>query len=144
MNIKSKNTLLFSLAFALVSLTASAQFVETPAVVKDAFDKKFPEAKQVEWMHNIGKPEVKFKMNDKKCWSRFTNKGEWEVTETKITKEELPVEVNDGLHKSKYNEWPIKSVSRFERPGGITYKIGVSKGSMNSKTLYFNDKGQLQ
>jgi len=144
MNLKIKTPLLLSLAFALFSLTASAQFVDIPTVVKDSFDKKFPEAKQVEWLHNFGKPEVKFKMSDKNCWARFTSKGVWEVTETKITEAELPVEVTDGLHKSKYNEWPIKEVSKYDRPGGVTYKINVSKGTLNSKSLYFNEKGQLQ
>ena len=144
MNLKIRNTLFISLAFAMVSLTASAQFVDIPTVVKDSFDKKFPEAKQVEWLHNFGKPEVKFKMNDKSCWSRFTSKGVWEVTETKITEAEIPTEVKDGLTKSKYSDWPIKEVSKYDRPGGVTYKISVKKGTLNSKSLYFNEKGQLQ
>jgi hypothetical protein len=35
-------------------------------------------------------------------------------------------------------------VSKFERVSGVTYKIAVSKGTLNSKSLYFNEKGQLQ
>jgi len=132
------------IGFTLVTFVASAQFVDVPDVVLKAFDQKFADAKQVEWLHNIGKPEVRFVQNEKKCKARFTSKGVWEETETKITETELPTEVADGFHKSKYNDWPVKEVSRFDRPGGITYKISVSKGTLNSKSLYFNEKGQLK
>lgn len=145
MNMRTiKNALALMLVLMFLSFAASAQFVEVPSAVKEAFDKKFPDAKQVEWVHNIGKPEVRFVQNEKKCWSRFTSKGVWEVTEIKFTQAELPTEVSDGLHKSKYVDWPVKDVYKYERVGGITYKIVVSKGSLNSKSLYFNEKGQLQ
>jgi len=88
------------IGFTLVTFVASAQFVDVPDVVLKAFDQKFPDAKQVEWLHNIGKPEVRFMQNEKKCKARFTSKGVWEETETKITEADLPAEVADGLHKS--------------------------------------------
>lgn len=122
---------------------ANAQFVEVPTVVIKAFDQKFPDAKEVNWQHNIGKPEVKFKNDNKDYWARFTNKGVWETSEIKITMEELPAEVQDGFHKSKYTDWPVKEVKKVEKPDGVTYKIGLSKGSLNSKTLIFSDKGKL-
>ena len=87
-----KRILPMMIGFTLISFIASAQFVDVPGVVLKAFDQKFPEAKQVEWLHNIGKPEVRFMQSEKKCWARFT----------------------------------------------------VSKGTLNSKSLYFNEKGQLQ
>jgi len=139
-----KRILPMMIGLTLISFVASAQFVDVPDVVLKAFDQKFPEAKQVEWLHNIGKPEVRFMQSEKKCWARFTSKGVWEVTETKIAETDLPQEVQDGFHKSKYISWPVKEVSKFERVSGVTYKIAVSKGTLNSKSLYFNEKGQLQ
>ncbi|PWU04005.1 MAG: hypothetical protein C5B52_02265 [Bacteroidetes bacterium] len=128
---------------AMIHVSAKAQFVEVPTVVVKAFDVKFPDAKEVNWQHNIGKPEVKFKNDNKDYWARFTNKGVWEASEIKTTMEELPAEVQDGFHKSKYTEWPIKDIKKVEKPEGVTYKLNISKGTLSSRTLVFSDKGKL-
>jgi hypothetical protein len=127
----------------IINPAARAQLVEVPAVVKTAFDKKFPGAKEVDWLHNIGKPEVKFKYDDKDYWARFNKKGIWEASSVKITIEELPSEVLDGFHKSKYADWPVKELNKIQKPGGVSYKINVSKAALNSKNLLFDEKGRL-
>lgn len=140
---------IFHVAVLLVVLTAAgagnacAQLIEVPQVVKEAFDTKYPGATAVDWVNNIGKPEVKFQYEGKAHWARFNSKGSWEVTEITVDSSEIPAQVWDGFGKSKYAEWTVKASRRVDKPGGTQYKITASKGTLNGRTLLFSEKGQL-
>jgi hypothetical protein len=138
-------SLSLSVLACLVTLTTFSQVIKVSQEAKDAFGKKFPDAKDVDWANNIGDPEVHFKWNDKSCKAAFTSKGVWKYTETKIDFETAPVELKDGFAKSKYAEkWKVRSSVLIEKPGRILYKVTAAKSDLEVKNLYFNEKGQLQ
>ena len=83
-------------------------------------------------------------MNNLQYEARFNSKGAWQSTERPISEDELPDGVKDGIGKSKYAEWPVKSVVRIELPGDkIQYRLLVSKSDLQKKYLLFNEMGQL-
>ncbi|MCB9363419.1 MAG: PepSY-like domain-containing protein [Flavobacteriales bacterium] len=79
----------------LISGYASfAQKATTPKNVQDAFNKKFPSAKEVKWdKENAKEWEAEFEMNGKEYSANFTVDGKWQETEHAILKSEIPTPV---------------------------------------------------
>ena len=127
---------------------AHAQFRSVPAVVTDSFKAKYPSATQVSWSDRLfaGSFQATF-MQDKDSYvARFGNKGEWQYSTKKITKDALPAPVKDGLSKSKYagTEWEVKTITMKFLPGNIVqYELLVVKSDINRKNLVFSSEGQL-
>ncbi len=121
-----------------------AQIRKIPAEVTEALKTKYPDAAQVTWKDKITVFAASFEMNNLQYEARFNSKGAWQSTERPISEDELPDGVKDGIGKSKYAEWPVKSVVRIELPGDkIQYRLLVSKSDLQKKYLLFNEMGQL-
>ena len=121
-----------------------AQVRKIPASATDGFKAKYPNASKVEWKDRLTSFTADFEMNNAKCQAKFSNKGEWVSTESKIEKEAVPSAVMDGYGKSKYADWNIKSIYKIDLPGDTTqYRIQVAKSDIQKKNLLFNSTGRL-
>lgn len=121
-----------------------AQVRKIPATATDNFKAKYPHASKVEWKDRLTSFTADFEMNNAKYEAKFSNKGEWVSTETKIEKEAVPSTVMDGYGKSKYADWNIKTIYKIDLPGDTTqYRIQVAKSDIQKKNLLFNSTGRL-
>jgi hypothetical protein len=135
---------ILGLILMMPMVALKAQLIKVPAEVKQAFEAKFPGAKEVDWTNNFGDPEVTFVHDGKNCKAQFNSKGEWKKTETKTSYDALPDEVKEGYNKSKYaQKWKVNSAYRIENPKEIYYRVNIYKSDVQLKNLYFNEKGQL-
>jgi hypothetical protein len=143
---KTGKILSFILATVLVLSANSlfAQFRKIPAEVTDAFYAKYPVAKKVEWKDKLSSFVATFELEGESHEARFTNKGIWEQTETKLEESKIPTSVNDGFSKSKYADWEVKYASEIKLPGDtVNYKMIVAKSKAEKMNLTFNSNGKL-
>jgi hypothetical protein len=139
---------LFSLCLLLVlGFSAGAQLGKIPATVTDAFNRQYPDAKQVSYEDNFSDYSVHFVLDSIKMTARFNSKGIWKGSERASRYEDLSEDVKQGFTKSKYADWKIREVSILVLPeaagGGEQAKIKVSSGDLNKRVLYFNRTGRL-
>jgi hypothetical protein len=131
--------------FMIPASALQAQLIKVSAEVKQAFEAKYPGAKEVDWTNNFGDPEVTFVQDGRKCKAQFTSKGVWKKTESKSSYDSLPEIVKEGFNKSKYaRKWKVNAVTIIEKPDDLLYKLNIYKSDVQLKNLYFNEKGQLQ
>ena len=87
---------------ALFSVNAVyAQLRKIPAEVTNNFTEKFPDATNVEWQDQLVDFKVVFDENDKNYRVKFSNNGEWKITERIIKKDFLPTSVVKGFSLSR-------------------------------------------
>jgi Putative beta-lactamase-inhibitor-like, PepSY-like len=124
---------------------ANAQLIKTPDLVKQAFDKQYPEAKLVDWKGGLDNHAVVFVVKEKKYKASYTSKGDWNYTETNIVFDSIPKQVLESFNKSKYKDWPVKEVITVEKPRAVAneYKIVVQKSKLSRRVLLFDAKGRL-
>jgi hypothetical protein len=135
---------LLSLFLVLSAGGVFAQLRKIPAEVTEALKSKYPDASDVTWKDKLTVFAAVFEMNNEKYEARFSSKGEWQSTEKEINENDLPGEVKDGLSKSKYAEWELKSIYNIDLPDDkIQYRIQVAKSDLQKKNLLFSSEGQL-
>ena len=140
---KFLNLMLFS-GLLLMTVTTNAQFRKIPGAVTDAFKARYPNAQTVSWDDKVSAFQASFVLDGDSYTARYTSKAEWLGSQKKITEDKLPSAVKDGLAKSKYADWEVKTVVTHYLPGDITeYGIGVSNKGLNKKSLLFSSQGQL-
>lgn len=138
--------LLIVLGFMMTAGRVDAQFRSIPSVVTDSFKVKYPTAANVSWSDKVSNFQASFMMGKDRLVAKYDSKGVWQQTWQKISKDELPGAVKDGLSKSKYAgaDWAIKSVTMYHNPGNVTqYGMLVQKSSLEKKNLLFSSDGQL-
>lgn len=124
--------------------TANAQIRKIPAEVTNSFSEKYGEAKNVEWKDKLSNFAATFELNGDKYEAKFNKKGEWINTEKELDVNDLPDNVKDGLAKSKYADWELKSLYKIDLPDDKTqYRVHVVKTSVQQKNLLFNSAGKL-
>jgi hypothetical protein len=130
--------------FFFTATAAHAQFRKIPGVVTDSFKGKYPNAETVSWEDKVSAFQATFTQNDENYEARYSSKGEWLGSQKKIQEDKLPAAVKDGLAKSKYADWEVKTVVTHYLPGDKEeYGIGVYKKGLNKKNLLFSSEGQL-
>src|SRR5581483_3195144 len=99
-------------ALLFAATGVQAQFRSVPAVVTDSFKLKYPSATGVSWSDKLSGFQASFTEKNDKYTARFGNKGDWQWSTKRITMEQVPAAVKDGLSKSKYagSEWEVKTV----------------------------------
>ena len=132
-------------AILLFSMNSSqAQIGKVPAEVTEAFKVKYPDTKNVEWKDKVSYYQVTFESKSEKYESKFNSKGEFLGSEKVIKKEQAPAAVKDGLAKSKFSDWEIKSVTWVEKKDlTINYRYFIRKSGVEKKYLTFDDTGKL-
>ena len=116
-----------------------------PEIVKQTFNKQYPDAKDANWSGGLDNHTVRFTLADKKMKASYTPKGDWVLTETKVELTQLPKIIQDGFKNSKYKEWTVKETVSVVKPRAEAneYKIVVQKSALNKKILVFDAKGRL-
>lgn len=84
---------------------------DVPAVVTEAFQAKYPDAKKVEWDSGEDEYEVTFKLKGKKMEAEFDARGNWLETETEIKVKDLP----EAVTKAIADQFPDAEIGEAER-----------------------------
>jgi hypothetical protein len=132
--------------FMLSHSTLNAQQIfSVPDIVKQSFDKQYPDAKDLKWSGGLDNHSVRFTLGERKLKASYTPKGIWVSTEEQVKLETLPEVVQQGFKDSKYKEWTVKDVLTVTKPRAEAgeYYIIVQKSSLNKKKLVFDAKGRL-
>lgn len=123
---------------------AYAQLRKIPAEVTNVFTDKFPNATNIEWQDQLVDYKATFTDDGKNYSVKFSNNGEWKITERIIKKDFLPKSVIKGFSKGEYAKWEIKEVTIVEMPDYKKhFKITVAKNNLNKRDLLYNADGQL-
>ena len=120
----------FTAGLVLVAVIAIAFTTQTkaPQAVLEAFVRKFPDAKNVNWdKENVSEWEAEFKWNGVKYSANFLENGTWQETEHKIKESEVPQNVLASL-KTNFPGYEIKESEISETPSATVYEFGVKKG----------------
>lgn len=122
-----------------------AQVGQTPEVVKEAFQVKYPNATNVTYTDKLVEVDINFVDSGYSCKARYSIKGAWDRTLKGIKSDALPPSVQDGFSKSKYSaDWKLDSVYEVDNPDNLTeYELVVEKSDIEHKNLYFSVKGRL-
>ena len=131
---------LFALALAVISCDEQKiKDEEVPAIVKEAFQKQFPSAKEPEWEKEDGKFEVSFEQDGKEMSAVFTpGNGALEETEVEIKKEDLPAQALAYISQN-YKDEKIQEMAKITKANGeINFEAEV-KG----KDLIFDSNGNF-
>lgn len=142
MNKKIIIALIAIVAFSVNTLHAQLRTI--PAEVTNGFADKYPDATNVVWQDQLVDYKVSFDNNGNNYRAKFTNKGEWKITERQIDLEFLPKPVHKGFSKSEYADWDIMELNIVKTPeNDRQYKLTVAKNKINKRDLLFNEDGYL-
>ena len=136
--------LIVMVAMSLVVCQSQAQKIkesEVPQIVKTAFTKAYPTAKEVKWGKEDGAYEASFDQNKKDMSVLLDEKGMIKEVETTIAKSELPKAVQNTLAKD-YAGYKIEEAATILSNGVVTYEAEVEKGE-KSFDLIFDKEGKL-
>lgn len=101
---------------------------KAPQAVKEAFAKKFPKAKKVDWEKENDKEwEAEFKLDKVEYSANFLEDGTWQETEHELEISEVPQNVLNAL-KSYFPNYEIEEAEMAETPAGILYEFEIEKG----------------
>ena len=133
------------LSAVVFTVAASAQIRKIPAVVTEAFSKRYPMAEDVEYRDMLVSIHINFKLDSSRMLAKYDNDGEWKETEKAWNYDDLLPAVKDGFQKSKYaEEWKVKETVIIYLPGGPEqYRMKVEKNDLQKKYLYFDKNGRL-
>ncbi len=130
--------------FGLMVSQVSAQKIkesEVPKVVKDAFMKAYPAAKDVKWDKEDGSFEASFDLSKKDMSVLLDDMGMIKEVETEIAKSELPQAMQETLKKD-YAGYKIEETAKIVSNGVTTYEAEVEKGEKTVE-LIFDNNGKL-
>lgn len=117
-----------ALVFAALAAVAFTTKDKVPQAVKDAFAKKFPTAKKVDWEKENDKEwEAEFKLNKVEYSANFLQDGTWKETEHEIKESEIPQAVLTSL-KSNFPGYEIEEAEISETAEGTVYEFEIEKG----------------
>lgn len=117
--------------------------VEVPAVVKSAFDAKYPKAEKVNWgLEKQGEYEAEFVLNGIESSANFDSKGQFMEFETEIKESELPQAIKSALAKD-FTGYKLGDVSKSTDAKGVgSYEMEASKGK-DKYVISFDANGKL-
>ena len=107
--------------------------------VEQAFNQKYPGVR-ADWDMEQGyyKAEFHENSNEKEAW--FNAAGEWMLTETDLTYQQLPAAVKTGFETSSYAQWKVEDVDMLERHAmEPVYVIEVEQGNKEFDLVFAED-----
>jgi hypothetical protein len=125
-------TILTTVLLALFVFTTQsmAQQVQPTAKAKKAFQKKFPNARNVSWgkeTQNVF--EAEFTLHGKHISANFDKQGNWKETETPIPNRKLPNAVKRA-YKKGHKMAALKQAFKVAQPGKTVYELEVGSGEL--------------
>ena len=138
-----KKLMMIALLGLMVSQVSAQKIKESevPKVVKDAFMKAYPAAKDVKWDKEDGSFEASFDHNKKDMSVVLDEAGMVKEIETEIAKSELPKAALEVLKKD-YADYKIEETAKIVSKGITTYEAEVEKGEKTFE-LIFDSNGKL-
>jgi len=121
----------------LVSAQKTQFGKEIPAEIIQAFQSRFPGARQDGWERKKDLYRVNFTIlggNDSEEIAAFDTTGKWVSTSRDFSESSLPKTVLDALSKSAYDKWTILNVEQAET---ADYKVLYVINYKNGKRLAF-------
>jgi uncharacterized membrane protein YkoI len=114
---------------------------EVPGNLKDAFNKEYSKATNVEWEKELDNYKVEFDLNrrDHEVW--YNASGTVLKKEIEITEGELPQALRDAI-KSRYAGYRVDDVEKIWQNNATTYEVELEKGQ-DEKYIVFDDNGKV-
>ena len=130
-------------AYAMIIVSCTAQNMNVPAAVKQAFHSKFPGAKQIKWSkENKNEFEMEFVYNGNEMSANFDNNGNWAKIETVISETEIPVAVKNSV-LLKYPEAIFIGAEKMEQPDkAVSFEV-IIKTKGKKKELELSENGSF-
>ena len=118
---------------------------EVPTAVMNAFESKFPSVHQAEWELNKGYYVAEFWQSNIETKAWYDAKAAWKMTEFDYGKDlqSLPAPVRKAFMESKYSEWWLDEVCKYERTDLTFYFIQVGEMGQMDRNLYYKEDGTL-
>ena len=131
-----KKVILFAtLALSAISFAQIKDKNQVPKVVKDAFQKEYPNTK-VDWDIEDDGFEAEFKMKGKDASANYDKTGQKLATEIEIKESELPSKALSYI-STTYPNKKIKETAKItDNKNVITYEAEISIGGKNSDLLF--------
>jgi hypothetical protein len=131
------------LSIGVAALSCDAQKLkdtEVPASVKEAFLKKFSDAKKVSWTkEGASDYEAEFIKNGTEYSANFNAQGTWLETETEIKEARVPEVVRATISK-EFPGYKIEEVEMSETAeNGTAYEFELEKKELNYEVLVSKD-----
>lgn len=134
------------LGFGLISCSSDNDDWDDSFVsdaTKAAQLKLYPEARSIKWGQKGDYLIAEFYLHKKEVEAWYDNIGNWYMTETDWTFNELPLAVKTAFEQTAYALWKIDEVDKLERQNReLLYIIEVEKGKKEIK-LYYTADGVL-
>ena len=125
---KLVKTMYSGLLILLFSSTISCG-QNVPGKVKEAFNKKFPNAASVEWgKESDTEFEAEFTMNGKDYSANFNTDGTWMETEMEIEMEDLPDPVLASFARDYWGA-DIEEIASLMNSEGTFFEIAIQKNN---------------
>lgn len=113
------------------------------ATIVNAFNSKYPDAKNVEWETKADYKVAEFRNGSYETEAWFDASGKWMMTETDIPYNQLPQAIRMHFESSEYASWKKEDVDKLERANTATvYILEVEKGETEID-LYYAEDGAL-
>ncbi len=147
---------LFPLILLTIALFASCKKEEglsandIPFLATNFFENKYPNATDVLWKNYYDQYHVSFVFTTTfggqevplKAHAEFTDAGDWLITQSEITRNEIPQLVLDALWESEFKHWLIKDQTYEDTPKfGVLVRLELSSNA-KTKPLYFTETGK--
>ncbi len=137
-----KITLLLILGLGVSQVFAQKlKETEVPQVVKAAFAKAYPKAKEVKWNKEDADYEASFDQNKVDASVLLSADGTIKEMETEIEMSQLPASIKNALAKD-YSDYKVKEVAKITSGSFVTYEAEVKKGK-ESFDFIFDTTGKL-
>lgn len=139
--------------FMILALMAAGLFVFTSCdddvdinpdqVYHEALSVKYPAARNVEWEKkgNYHVADCYVENKDLEVW--FNESAKWTMTETELTRNDLPTEVTTAFDESEYATWRIDDVDMLQYESGKTLYVIEVEQANKEIDLYFSTTGEL-
>ncbi len=135
-----KLSVILTVLFLAMGMTAFSQG-NPSEVIKQAFNQKFPGAKEMDWEIEENGWEVSFKLKDKEMSAEFDLVGNWMKTETELKKKDIPDAVKSTL-RDKFPGYKVEKAEWEVTPDRQTYEIDLKKGK-KEKEVTLDKKGKV-
>lgn len=128
-----KSKFYFVLAIAFSSCSSQAQELknsDVPTVVKSAFEKLYPNVKDVDWEKEDANYEAEFEVNNTETSAVFDANGKLLETEVEIKTSELPSGVMDYVSKNHAGTKITEAAKITTADGTVNYEAEVGKSDL--------------
>ncbi len=105
---------------------ACAQDAKPPENIKEAFEARFGEVKNVKWEQEDNNWEADFKNSEGKFSAVFDKDANWMETERDIKPDELPENIRQVLME-EYDDYEVDEVEEVEAPGFKGFEVELEK-----------------